>query len=77
MAAERPGMLFSAMKLATAFSMARRFSGEKLFCCAEAGEMQKQINKERRMARIHRMLFLDNGVRVGMGYSLGREFIAT
>src|SRR5438045_539634 len=65
-AAESPGMLFADIKLATAFSMAARFSRGRLFCCAERGEMQRRTEREKRIARFHRMLFPANGLRVCM-----------
>lgn len=46
-ATESPGTLFADMKLATAFSIASRFSFEIVFCCAASCEAEKKIRKER------------------------------
>src|SRR5256884_9518126 len=58
-AAERPGMLFADIKLATARSMAWRFSTERPFCGAERAGPQRKTARKTGMKRIQTMLFPD------------------
>src|ERR1700757_4371823 len=75
-AAESPGTLFAAMKLATAFSMASRFSCGRFFCSTGSAAAQERVNKEKKTAYIAQRFFPGRGRRIRTDH-LARESIAT
>src|SRR6266850_4668163 len=66
-AAPIPGTLFADIKLETAFSIAERFSAERLFRCAEATEAQERRKASRQATCVRTRLALANRALVFTG----------